>query len=191
MAGYKIRLLLYSNTETWREVEIPDDITFIQLKIIIDKLFGFNGYHDCEFKVPEEIPEENAVDLNSIVETIPRNDIARTKIKSIIEKHDILIYEYDFGDSWEIIIDKLEKTNYKNKTALLIDYAGKYTPLDDLGGPFAFDEIMEAMEDEEELEYVLEEYNLDERDLERMDFEKKFKKESRIRLNDFKLISIN
>ena len=36
--------------------------------------FGFKGHHMSQFKVPEEIPEEEAVDLNSIVETIEHGD---------------------------------------------------------------------------------------------------------------------
>lgn len=191
MSGYKLRLILYTNTETWREIEIPDDISFLHLDYAIKKLFGFKGYHMSQFKVPEKIPEEEAVDLNSIVETIEHGDFIRTKISKLIEKHDILVYEYDFGDGWEIIIHKQEKTDYKNKTALITDYKGKYNPRDDIGGPFVFDEIMEVIDNEEDLEYVLDEYGLTKDDLDEMNFENTYKKGSRIRLNDFKVISLN
>ena len=43
--------------------------------------FGFKGHHMSQFKVPEKIPEEEAVDLNSIVETIEYGDFIRTKNK--------------------------------------------------------------------------------------------------------------
>ena len=90
--------------------------------------------------------------------------------------------EYDFGDSWEIIITKKSEIDYNYKTALITDYAGKYNPMDDLGGFMIFDEIMELIDDEEELDYVLEEYNLSRGDLSKMDFEKKYKKGSKIRI---------
>lgn len=191
MSGYKLRLILYTNTQTWREIEIPDDMSFFQLSYAIKKIFGFKGNHMSQFKVPEEIPEEDAVDLNSIVETIESGDYLRVGISDVFEKHDILVYEYDFGDGWEIIVHKLEKTDYKNKTALITDYKGKYNPRDDIGGPFVFDEIMEVIDDEEDLEYVLDEYGLTKEDLDDMNFENTYKKGSRIRLNDIRVISLH
>lgn len=136
------------------------------------------------FKVPAEIPEQDAVDLNDIIKVISSDD-SNICINDIFNEYTVLIYEYDFGDSWEIIISKTSEIEYNNKTALITDYAGKYNPIDDLGGPFIFDEIMQAMddEDEEELEYILDEYNLSRDDLSIMDFEKKYKKGSQIKIN--------
>ena len=63
------------------------------------------------------------------------------------------------------------------------DYKGKYNPMDDIGGPVIFDELMESIDDDEELEYVLEEYNLSREDLSEMDFEKKYEKGSQIKIS--------
>ena len=45
-----------------------------------------------------------------------------------------------------------------------------------------FEEIMESIDEPDELEYVLSEYGLTKADLSKMDFEKKYKKGSRIRI---------
>ena len=50
---------------------------------------------------------------------------------------------------------------------------------------------MEVIDNEEDLEYVLDEYGLTKDDLDEMNFENTYKKGSRIRLNDFKVISLN
>ena len=181
MNGYEMLLVLYCNTETWREIKIPGNINLEQLQQVIQKLFGFNNCHLWQFKIPAQIDDEH-VDLGDIVKYIS-SDESEIPLKNIFDKHDVLVYEYDFGDSWEIIISKTSEIDYENKTALITDYKGKYNPMDDIGGIMVFDEIMESIDDEEELEYVLDEYNLSREDLSEMDFEKKYKKGSRIKIN--------
>lgn len=97
------------------------------------------------------------MDLNNIVKYISSDD-AEIPLKDIFDEYSALIYEYDFGDNWEIIVTKTSDIEYNNKTALITDFNGKYNPIDDLGGPIIFDEIMGVIEDDEELKYVLEEY---------------------------------
>lgn len=185
MGGYRLRLTLYSQTELWREIEIPDDITFERLHFIIQKLFGFANRHMWEFRIPKENKKTDEVDLNDIRKTIDMKKSLRSKVRTVLEKQTVIDYVYDFGDDWEIIIQKLEKTNYKNKTALILDYEGRYNPLDDMGGIFVYEEIMEAVNDGGDITEVIAEYGIPEYELKyRMDFEEKYEKGSRIRLND-------
>lgn len=182
MDGYHFRLFLYSQTETWREIKIPKNINFKQLHLLIQEIFGFKDYHMWEFKVPFEIPDSDEVDLNNITRTISQEESETLNISEILDGCNVLLYEYDFGDSWEIIVYKLSDCDYNNKTALITDYCGKYNPMDDMGGVLTFDEIMQSLDDEDELEYVLEDYGLTRQDLSKMDFENKYKKGSKIRI---------
>ena len=185
MAGYKLRMTLYSEVELWREVEIPDDLTFERLHFIIQKLFGFTRSHIWEFRVPRESKKTDEVDLNDIIRTIDAKQSQRSKVKTVLKKHSIIDYEYDFGDGWEIIIQKLEETSYKNKTALILDYHGRYNPMDDMGGIFVYEEIMQAVEDGNDIVDVADEYGISKFEVENyMDFEEKYEVGSRIRLND-------
>lgn len=181
MNGYEIRLVLYSQTEAWRDIKIPN-ITFKQLHGVIQKLFNFDDYHNYEFRVPKEVPEEDAVDLNSCIKAIHcYSEEENNKISEVFDEYDVMLYEYDFGDSWEIIITKLEEIDYKYKSALITDYGGKYSPKDDMGGPFVFDEIMKLILDGEDME-ILEEYGVSKGDISKMDFEKKYKIGSKVRM---------
>ena len=186
MAGYKLRLTLYSEVEVWREIEIPEDITFERLHFIIQKLFGFRSrYHMWEFRIPKESPKDDFVDLNDIKRTINMKQALRSKVRTVLKKQNIIDYEYDFGDGWEIIIQKLEETNYKNKTALILDYKGRYNPMDDMGGIMVFEEIMEAVNNGEDILDVASEYGIEKFHINNyMDFEEKYEIGSRIRLND-------
>ena len=177
MHGYKIILQLYSNVETWRELIIPEDITFKQLHNIIQKVFGFYDYHLYDFQVPEKISDDS-VDLNSIIKTVDYDNSNNVNIHEIFEDNSILLYVYDFGDNWEIVIKVMDKVDYDENTAVITDFKGKYNPLDDMGGIDVFEEIIECIDNEEDLIYVLDDYGMDSSDLNTMDFTKKFKKGS-------------
>ena len=183
MGGYKIKFILQCQTETWREAEIPDNITFERLQYIIHRLFGFYNAHLWEFRIPKQSSESSAINLDDIDRFIEDEEAYDVIISEVFDEYNVLVYEYDFGAGWEIIVHKLEDTKYKNKTALITDYKGKYNPNDDLGGVDIFDEIMEAV-GTDDLYDVLDSYGMNEYYLETMDFEKRYKKGSRIRLND-------
>ena len=178
MSGYKIIMRLVSNTEMWREVEIPDDINFDELNRIIQVLFGFENSHMWEFTIPKQNSEE--VFIGEVIRTIDMDEAGDISISEVFGQYTGVTYEYDFGDSWLFLVYKSEETDYDGKTAILTNYAGKYSPSDDFGGTFVFDEIMEALDDEEELEYALDEYGMDMNYLASLEFEKKFKKGSEI-----------
>lgn len=173
MAGYEIRLLLLSSTQTWRTLNIPKDLSFKELHELIQKVFGFKNYHNFDFKVPYDCPDKDYVDLSRIIRTIDSEDCDKIPISEVFGEYQVVLYAYDFGDGWEIIIDKLDDIDYDENYALITDYAGKYNPLDDMGGVDVFDEIMDALGDED-LEYILDDYGLTMSDLEKMDFEKAF-----------------
>ena len=87
----------------------------------------------------------------------PDND---TKYRDTqITLHDIFsqvetcIYTYDFGDSWEHIIE-LEKVipDSTNRKILLLDRHGKRPP-EDVGSESGFEEFMKIMADENDPEY--------------------------------------
>lgn len=182
MSGYKIRFQLYSNVETWRELSIPKDINFKQLHGIIQKLFGFDDYHNYEFQIPYDLQDSDYVDLNNIQRTIYDSDCENLDIFEIFDEYSLALYVYDFGDNWEIIVHKLEDIDYDNKTALITDYCGRYNPIDDMGGLIVFEEIVDAIEDDE-VDYIMGDYGLSKGDLTKMDFERKYKIGSRIRIN--------
>lgn len=179
--GYLITLQLYSETLVWRDVKIPNNITFKHLHNLIQKIFNFKNYHMWEFEVPKKVDGET-VDLSQVIRNISSDDADNVKISEIFEDNLIVLYRYDMGDNWEIVITKNKDIEYSSKSAEITGYEGKYSPMDDMGGVMVFDEIMECIDDKESLEDVLYDYGMDLNDLEKMDFEKRFKKGSQIKL---------
>ena len=167
MSGYEILISLECETELWRILKIPKNINFLQLHKVIQKLFNFDDYHNWNFKIPE--------DAN--LRLITSDDAEDIKIQEAFDDYNIIKYNYDFSDDWKFEIKKLKEIDYTKKTALLVDYKCKYSPLEDMGGKIVFDQIMQNIDFAED---VLEAYGLSRRSLSTMDIEKRFKKGSRM-----------
>lgn len=75
------------------------------------------------------------------LQTVIRKPVG-IKIDNYIEKYGELVYSYDFGDGWEILI-KLEEIvhDYKFGYPLLLDGA-KTAPPEDVGGLHGFEEFL-------------------------------------------------
>ena len=183
MAGYKLKFKLISTYDIWRLVEVPEDIKIYQLNIIINDIFN-TYYSYFRYDIPKKVGSEG-YDLDNIVKSYDRKN-ANWNIKRIFNKNEIVLF---LGDRFEIIIERIEKTNYKNKTALILDYEGKYNPLSAFHEVFIFEEIIEEIESGEDAESVLNEYGMNRYDLYRLYFDENLIG-SRIKLNQRYWISL-
>ncbi len=114
---------------------------------------GWYDYHLYQFRIKQQYfaPPGEEIDLmarrpQSV--NVPVSWLLTYGVKSFV-------YEYDFGDGWEINIRierKLEKPDF-NQAAVCID--GKRSgPLEDSGGPFGYMEKLEIMKDPNHEEYA-------------------------------------
>jgi hypothetical protein len=166
---YQLKITLKdSKPPIWRRIEVPGTITLAQLHQIIQAIMGWYDYHLHQFTVGqirygvpdpddfEEVRDERRVKLNQLL-TEPKQK---------------LIYEYDFGDSWEHVV-LLEKALLPEQG---VDYprctAGKRAgPPEDVGGVWGYDSFLEAIRDpqhpehDQMLEWVGGEFDPEEFDL--------------------------
>jgi hypothetical protein len=145
MTVYQLKLTMkHIDPPIWRRILIHPEITLKRLHQIIQKLMGWYDYHLYQFQAKGQTfsPPGEEIDLmarrpQSV--NVPISWLASYNVKSFV-------YEYDFGDGWEIIvrIEKvLEKPDF-NQAAICID-GGRSGPLEDSGGPFGYMEKLEIM----------------------------------------------
>ena len=81
----------------WRRVLVPDDTTLIGLHRVIQAAMGWEDYHLWRFEIGDtEYGEELEGGWGEPIES------ARdARLNQVAEPGDMLLYEYDFGDSWE------------------------------------------------------------------------------------------
>ena len=137
---FKISLLEIKPT-IWRRIQVPDNYTFSDLHMAIQRAMGWYDCHLYEFSTAlEKIPENHLVrDTFS-----PNNALKNSKV----------YYEYDFGDSWEheILLEKILPADQGTRYPVCL--AGKRAcPPEDCGGTPGYYNILRVMKNHKDNEY--------------------------------------
>ena len=157
--GYDVKVRLNNfRPLTWRDLIIPDNITFMELDDILKTLWGFNGHHLSCFLIPKE--DLMIIDGELAQETMMGLDYdANTTIVSeIFDRYDKVTYWYDFGDDWRFDIEIKKKIDYDKDYVTIKRFKGKYNPIEDCKGVYGLSEIVYYAEnpDEADSDYICE-----------------------------------
>ena len=164
MKGYQIKVTLDVYPKIWRRLQIPSNITFRELALILNTAIGWEGYHLSGFRIekngetifienyPEEKEEQREYKKEGVL------DGQKIKIDEYFAEHKKFIYIYDFGDNWhhEILLEKVLE-DYKNKYAQVVTYRGNCPP-EDCGGFDGYYQLMYG--DSEEAEEMRQYYEI-------------------------------
>lgn len=139
MAGYILKIVLEdTHPPVWRRVIIPERISFYELHLVIQCLFGWEDCHLHGFSIPSErifIDEEESSgfwDAHYPETTTP--------VDHFFPDYKWIRYTYDFGDDWrhKIIFEKTDESYKERYTTLLKVKGGNFE--EDTGGIWANDE---------------------------------------------------
>jgi Plasmid pRiA4b ORF-3-like protein len=169
---YQLKItLLGSSPPVWRRIRVPGDFLMDDLHEMIQVVMGWQNCHLHQFIFrsgkrmifvrPEDEDHEpdfgGRTTLDSLEHTLA--DIAtRRKMK--------IIYEYDFGDSWEheILVEDILPASPDSPAPRCLDGAGACPP-EDCGGVCGYQSLLEALADpshpehEEYKEWVEEDFD--------------------------------
>ncbi|MCF6366013.1 MAG: plasmid pRiA4b ORF-3 family protein [Bacteroidales bacterium] len=137
----------------WRRILIPSDLLLSDLHIIIQITMGWTNSHLHQFIKDRTFYAEKTDD--DLWDEMDNVDYALIKISDLLKKEkDKIIYEYDFGDSWEhdIILEKTE--NSVSEKNIPICLAGRNNcPPEDCGGIWGYSNMLEILKDPDHEEY--------------------------------------
>lgn len=166
----------------WRRLQISDQCTFWDLHIAIQDAMGWTDSHLHEFKVINPltsnieyigIPDDEGDDLHPMLAGW------NVKVKKCINLNDNqkISYLYDFGDSWEHLIE-FEGLQEKQSTKYPICLAGERAcPPEDVGGISGYENFLiiiknpKHKEHKEYLEWVGGKYEPEKFDPKRVKFD--------------------
>lgn len=139
----KLKNFAYSN---YRTILMSPSNTFKELNQCIQSLFGFDNMHLWSFicfqnnQPSFEITDPFEDDLDS---PIPKYS-TEIKLSQIFLEKDIkkLIYEYDFGDSWEFDVYFEKEVETEDKLPKVLRWKGIWL-LEDCGGPWWLEDLIE------------------------------------------------
>lgn len=125
----------------WRRVQLASSLNLVQLHDIIQILFNLEGYHLHGFIYGQDMIDEN------------REAVIKIGNLLRVEKQKIQ-YEYDFGDSWQFVIE-LEKrleSAVPGATPPVQIITGKRGGLyEDIGGVWALNDLANALKENKPL----------------------------------------
>ena len=167
--GYDVKVRFkYFKPNTWKDLIIPENITFMELDDILKTLWNFTGEHLSAFRTPKD--NKLIMDGDLSRETMMDGDYDSnfTVINDFFENYDKIGYWYDFSDDWMFDIEIKKKIDYDKKYVTIKRFKGKYDLMDNCGGPGDYGQIIEAFEsgDRESYPYgeladYLEEFDMD------------------------------
>lgn len=143
---YQIKVtLLDSRPSIWRRLRVPADITLGDLHGVLQVAMGWQESHMHQFIDPDgnrySRPRLGLEDAR---------DETRTTLRQVAPKAKARIaYEYDFGDSWEhlVEVEKVLPPTPGERYPLCVD--GKRAgPPEDCGGVWGYEEFLKAIRDE-------------------------------------------
>lgn len=163
---YQLKVALrYIRPPVWRRLQVPEGITLAGLHEVLQTSMGWYDCHMHEFVVGEArygLPDPGDGDWGREVA-----DERKAALKDVVggglKK---FVYEYDFGDSWEHEIAVEKVLEPEAGIAYPRCLGGKRAcPPEDCGGPWGYQEFLEAVRDpghpehEELSEWIGEEFD--------------------------------
>lgn len=152
---YQVKITLNgSQPAIWRKLLIPSDILLSVFHNIIQIAMGWENSHlhqfikDEIFYLPKMADDIFWDDLDSV-------DYKKMKVSDLLKKEkEKIVYEYDFGDSWEheIVLEKVLPVD--NNQAYPFCLGGKKAcPPEDCGGVWGYESMLQVIKDPEHQEH--------------------------------------
>lgn len=140
--------------EIWRRVLIPANYSFRSLHNLIQIVFDWQNYHSHEFSVARKDNRNLKIVMDDDSDTLEFADSSGDEIvqerfvslAEIFSQHPEVIYEYDFGDSWEHIITLEKSITATSQQAKLLEGKGERPP-ENIGGLHGFNEYLAMFND--------------------------------------------
>jgi len=142
---YQIKVTLKgSKPPIWRRMQVSSATTLAQLHHILQRVMGWEGSHLYRFVVGRMEYGDP-----SMLEEMEGEDARRVTLATLVRgEKDKVLYEYDFGDSWdhELRIEKVLPLEAGKRYPLCL--TGKRAcPPEDCGGIWGYAGFLEAIQD--------------------------------------------
>ena len=123
---------------------VPDDTTLIGLHRVIQAAMGWADYHLWRFEIGDT---EYGVDVEGGWGE-PITSARDARLNEIAEPGDVLLYEYDFGDSWEhrVRVEKVLPAE-RGRVYPVCVAAERAGPPEDSGGVWGYEHLLEVLAD--------------------------------------------
>jgi len=150
---YSLRMeLLNVEPLIWRRVLIPSDIVLPRLHKVIQACMGWQDAHLHEFEFDGTkygVPDPDGLHDQDVKDE--RGQRLDRLLKAGVTEFQ---YSYDFGDGWEHRVVVEDERQPRRLLGYPVCMAGERAcPPEDVGGPYGYRDLLDAMQSEHEGEY--------------------------------------
>lgn len=126
---------------------MPGHATLGQLHDILQASMGWGNGHLHQFTVGDVVYSAPRFELDALGDEV-EDERTVTVAEVLSRKGDWVLYEYDFGDGWEHLlqVEKVGLAEAGGETPLCIAGA-RACPPEDCGGPWGYGELLEILRD--------------------------------------------
>lgn len=150
---YQIKIVLMgSDPEIWRRFCVRSTIRLSRLHDVVQVVMGWTDSHLHAFHVGKDtyqVPFPGFDDMSFSPSARRSHDEGKFTLGDLLQRpRQKLVYEYDFGDSWQhgLILEKVLPADPELKSALCL--AGENAcPPEDTGGLYGYYHMLEALAD--------------------------------------------
>lgn len=148
----KIQMKGVSKPPMWREVEVPADMTFLDLHDVIQCVVGLENSHLWQFNERAYdnwllIGIQSGGGFDFGLEYVT-DDAEVTPISAYLgEVGAKLEYVYDFGDDWVFAVTVKKILDKKTEHPVCTAFKSKLNAIEDTGGPWSYEEQRKNLED--------------------------------------------
>lgn len=133
----------------WRRVVVDSNATLAHLHSVLQIAFGWEDYHLHIFTA-----DGVAYGVPSPDDWEPVRDGRRMKLNQLLRApKDTLLYEYDFGDSWEHVVVLEKILPAPERPTPYCSGGRRACPPEDSGGPWGYASFLEAITDPQHPEH--------------------------------------
>jgi hypothetical protein len=140
----------------WRRLRVPGDANLGWLHAAIQMAMGWTNSHLHQFILCDRIFSDPRFEMNEFEEDPPVWNEHKTALQTLLpHMRSVFLYDYDFGDCWEHIVQVEGIADRKRPgadAAKCVDGAGVCPP-EDCGGSHGYADMLEVLKDPDHDEY--------------------------------------
>jgi hypothetical protein len=133
----------------WRRLLVPADMTLARLHDVLQAAMGWSNYHLHQYAIGSETYGHPSAEAEYI-----DHDERKYRLAAVVGGRGRLLYEYDFGDSWEhdVIVEKMVAAEKGARYPVCLAGA-RACPPEDCGGVSGYEHLLEVLVDPQHEEH--------------------------------------
>ncbi len=145
---YQLKItLMHSKPPIWRRVLVPAEMPLEKLHDVIQAVFGWGNAHLHQFIKDGLFYQPDGGGDRDFFPMKEKEDSHECRVCDLLcREKDTLLYEYDFGDSWDhqVVLEKIREPK-KGELLPLCVKGARACPPDDCGGIGGYYQLLETL----------------------------------------------